>query len=443
MSIAPLVGKQLQSVQHDAARLLIWEGAVRSSKTICSLLKWLEYSRVGPAGGLLIAGRTERTLIRNLLDPLVDMLGSKRVRIISGSGTAYILGRKMYLVGANDERAQEKIRGLTLAGAYADELSTLPESFWTMLLTRLSVPGAKAFASSNPEGPAHWLKKNYLDKARLHLTADGQLLKWPCEQCGQLKCRIDCGGDGRLDLARFSFQLADNPTLSPDYVQSISREFSGLHHRRLILGEWCLAEGIVYDMFDEARHVIRGPLPNLVRVPAVGVDVGTTNPTAALMLGVQAADREAGTPARLVLASEYRFDSKQAMAQKTDAELSRDLRAWLGSRRPEWVAVDPSAASFKVQLFRDGVTNVMDAKNNVLDGIRLMSSLLGSGQLVIHESCKGLLKELPNYSWDPKAAKRGEDKPAKVDDHSCDAARYAIASSETLWRPYLGSLAAF
>jgi phage terminase large subunit len=137
------------------------------------------------------------------------------------------------------------------------------------------------------------------------------------------------------------------------------------------------------------------------------------------------------------LMREYRFDSKASYSQKTDAELSRDVRAWMGTDQPEWVAVDPSAASFKVQLFRDGITNVIDAKNSVLDGIRLVSSLLATGQLVIHESCTGLIQEMGSYSWDPKAADRGEDKPLKINDHSADSARYAIASSETLWRPYV------
>jgi PBSX family phage terminase large subunit len=428
VDIHPLVGKQAVSVRLCDARINIFEGAVRSSKTISSLIAWLEFIRTGPAGPLLMFGRTERTLIRNLLDPLVEMIGPQRCRIVSGSGIAYILGRKVYLVGANDETSQEKIRGLSLAGGYGDELSTIPSSFWTMFLTRLSIPSARAFGSSNPDGPEHWLKKDYLDRAKLHLTGDGEIIRYDDPQ--------------RLNLHRFSFQLADNPSLDADYVRSLHLEHRGLWRRRLVLGEWCMAEGVVYDMFDQDRHVIRGPLPSMLRIPGVGVDVGTVNPTAALMLGIQQADPHAGTPTRLVFMREYRFDSKKAMAQKTDAELSRDLRSWIGTDRPQWVAVDPSAASFKLQLFRDGLSNVMDASNSVLDGVRLMSSLLATNQLVIHESCTGLLTELGSYSWDEKAAKRGEDKPLKVNDHSCDAARYAIASLSPLFQPHLRPLVA-
>lgn len=419
MEIQPLVGKQQVATSLNQASILAYEGAVRSSKTICCILSFLEFIRNGPPGNLLAAGRTERTLKRNCLDPLVEMLGPKRCKIVSGSGEAWILGRRVYLVGGNDERSQEKLRGLSLVGAMVDELSTLPESFMDMLTTRMSQHGAKMWLSSNPEGPHHWLKTKYLDKARLHLTRDGEIKRWPCELCEQMRCIPGCAGDGRLDLYRFSFQLDDNPTLPEAFKQQIVSSLSGLHYRRWVLGEWCLAEGLIFDMFSEERHIIRGPLPPMVRIPGVGVDVGTVNPTAALMLGVQAADRDAGTPTRLVLMREYRFDSRKQLAQKTDAELSRDLLAWIGPDRPQWVAVDPSAASFKLQLFRDGMSNVIDANNSVLDGVRLMASLLATGQLVIHESCTGLTTELGSYSWDSKAAERGEDKPLKLGDHSC------------------------
>jgi len=419
VEIQPLVGKQQVATSLSQASILAYEGAVRSSKTICCLLSFLEAIRNGEPGNLLAAGRTERTLKRNCLDPLVEMLGPKRCKIVSGSGEAWILGRRVYMVGGNDERSQEKLRGLSLVGALVDEASTLPESFMDMLTTRMSQHGAKMWLSSNPEGPHHWLKTKYLDKARLHLTRDGEIKRWPCELCGHMKCISGCAGDGRLDLYRFSFQLDDNPTLPEAFKQQIVSSLSGLHYRRWVLGEWCLAEGLIFDMFSEERHIIRGPLPPMVRIPGVGVDVGTVNPTAALMLGVQAADRDAGTPTRLVLMREYRFDSKKQLAQKTDAELSRDLRAWIGPDRPQWVAVDPSAASFKLQLFRDGMSNVIDANNSVLDGVRLMASLLATGQLVVHESCTGLTTELGSYSWDSKAAERGEDKPLKLGDHSC------------------------
>ncbi len=167
----------------------------------------------------------------------------------------------------------------------------------------------------------------------------------------------------------------------------------------------------------------------------LGVDVGTTNPFAGLLLGTSGSD--------MYLAAEWRYDSSKERRSLTDAEYSARLRRWLAEYRPagadrpgvtpEMVAVDPSAASFVQQLYRDGFSPT-PAANAVISGIRLFSSLLVSGRLKIHSSCRGLIDEMPSYSWDPKQAKRGIDAPLKVADHSIDAARYAIATSEASWR---------
>src|SRR5690606_26825491 len=150
------------SVALATARTNVWEGSVRSGKTIASLLAWLLYVRQGPAGNLAMIGKTERTLKRNVIDVLVEMLGERRCRHNRGEGELNLLGRRIYLAGANDARSEDKIRGLTLAGAYVDEASLVPEAFWSMLLTRLSVEGARLFATSNPDNPHHWLMRSYL-----------------------------------------------------------------------------------------------------------------------------------------------------------------------------------------------------------------------------------------------------------------------------------------
>ncbi len=419
----PLAGKALRATQLAAARGNLWEGAVRSGKTIGSIIAWIKYIRTGPPGNLLMVGKTERTLKRNIIDVMVQMLGKKRCVYRAGAGEVTILGRLIYVAGANDEKAVEKIKGLTLAGSYCDEVTTYPQTFFQMLETRLSVEGAQWFGTTNPEGPNHWLKKQYLDRARLHLRRDGTL--------------VESQDPNALDLYRFSFVLDDNPSLPAAYVQALRRSHQGLFFRRYILGEWCLAEGVIYDAFDEVRHVV-DLLPEISRWMAVGLDYGTVNPFAALLIGI-------GADNRMYVASEYRHDSRIARKQLTDAQYSIGVRRWLSQYEhrgtkgvtPSWVFVDPSAASFMTQLWSDGVPGVAKADNEVKDGIRSVSTAFGENILSIHRSCTGLLEELPAYVWDEKASLKGVDQPLKVDDHSVDGLRYGLHSSVNEWRHLL------
>src|SRR5678815_3518148 len=172
-SVRPLVGKASTAVGLATARVNVWEGSVRSGKTVSSLLAWLLFIRSGPPGNLIMIGKTERTLIRNVINPLIEWLGASRCRLVTGVGELWVCGRRIYICGANDERAQEKIRGLTLVGAYVDEASLLPESMWAMLMSRLSDPGARCYATTNPDNPSHWLKRDYLNRSRFWLQGDG------------------------------------------------------------------------------------------------------------------------------------------------------------------------------------------------------------------------------------------------------------------------------
>ena len=402
--------KGLQSIDESNARLNIWEGAVRSSKTICSIVRWLEFIATAPAGNLLMIGKTERTLRRNILDPIRDIVGKRNFRSNYGNGEVWICGRHIYLAGANDERAEGKIRGMTLVGAYGDELTLWPESFFAMLLSRLSVKGAKFFGTTNPDSPHHWLMKNYLKR-------------------------------GSLNLKCFHFDLDDNLSLDEQYKTELKKEYTGLWFKRYILGLWVVAEGAIYDCFDESIHVVpRAKLPRMRRY-WVTCDYGTTNPSVFLLCGE-------GEDKKFYIVSEWRYDSSQHHGrQMTDAQQSKALRQWLASYRdkenraikPKWVFVDPSAASFKVQLFHDGVRGVVDADNAVLDGIRRTSSLIGVGRLLICADCVGLNEEIMGYVWNPKAAKNGEDEPLKQADHGPDAVRYFVNGTRYVWQAWVNN----
>ena len=402
----PLSVKQRDYIL-DPSAIKVSHGSIRSAKTTAQIIDWLRWVPDAPPGPLAVVGRTRDTVGRNILD-VIQQLEPRAIQWRLGAPTARIMGRTHHVLGANDVTSEAKVRGLTLAGAMVDEVTLIPEAFFTTLLGRLSVDGARLMGTTNPDSPAHWFKEKFLDRA--------DALGWSV----------------------WHFTMEDNPGLSDAYRKRVAAEYTGLFHRRFILGEWVSAEGAIYDTWDPARHVIPfEELPEITRTLGVGIDYGTTNATSAVMLGL-------GVDGILYAMDEWRYDATESAARLTDAGLSRRLRDWLPEKHhpqdappPEWLFVDPAAASFKVQLGADGITNLANGSNAVLYGIRTVSSLLATGHLRISSRCSGLLKEFPGYAWDPKATARGEDAPLKVADHSLDALRYAVATTETEWRPYM------
>lgn len=384
----PFSRKGYQSIIESNARINIWQGSVRSGKTIASIARWLEYIEEGPPGDLLMAAKTERTLKRNILDPIFDMVGDNLV-YRQGQGEATLYGRRIYVAGANDERSEGRIRGMTLAGVYGDELTLWPESFFKQCLARMSVEDAKLFGTTNPDSPYHWLKTEYLDRAH------------------------------ELNLKTWHFVLEDNPNLPIQYIRDLKNEYTGLWYKRFIEGLWVVAEGAVYDMWDESRFCFNPEeTPKFFSEYVIGVDYGTANPTSFLLLG-----RKDDV---LYVLKEYHWDSHMRGRQKTDSEYVSDLRDFIGDLTIRAICVDPSATSFKAECKKQQIWNVIDADNDVLDGIRDISNYLSKDQLKVAAGCLNLRKEFSSYMWDANAQLRGEDRPIPKHDHSLDALRYAI-----------------
>lgn len=375
-----------QSILESDARLNFWTGAVRSGKTIASTVRWLEFVQTAPPGDLMMLGKTERTLSANILNTVEEMVGPSRWQYNRGMGEATLFGRRILIRGANDRNAEGKIRGATLAGAYGDEVVLWPIEVFKQLLARLSVKGAQFFGTTNPDSPFHWLMVDFLSRAG-------------------------------LDLKQWHFTLDDNPNLDPAYVANLKREYAGLWYKRFVDGLWVQAEGAIYDAFDPDKHVVKELPEGNPSSVVVSVDYGTSNPTVFLMFGKWGL--------RWYVMREYYHDGRATGRQKTDAEYSLDLRNFLVPYFPQSIEVDPSAASFIAQLRKDGVSGIRKADHAVLDGIRTVSRAMQTGTLVIHASCQRLIAEKSTYAWDSEAQKRGEDKPLKINDHACDAERYA------------------
>jgi PBSX family phage terminase large subunit len=422
--------KQIQSIAMcKRAKHSFWVGAVGSGKTIASLTAFLIAIAEAPPGLIVIVGNTKQSIERNILGPLQNpaLFGeiSKLVTHTRGSEVAIILGRQIEIIGAPNVTAEDRIRGSSIVLAYVDEAILLPEGFFRMLLTRLrvivdGVNVSRLLATTNPGSKNHWLRKEYLIR--------------PTE----------------TSTITFYFTQDDNPVL-PEADKALNRSmYSGLFYERMILGKWTNATGAIYEQFDESKHTIAwDQMPTFTEILAVGIDHGTTNPTSATMIGVtDEHDPETGRRApRLVMLDEWRWDPAVQNQKLTNVEQSARVRTWIRRMHtpgvevlsPRFVYVDPAAADFREQLKRDHLTN-WAADNAVSEGIADVSSLLTQGRLLIARpkgpdlpGCAGILEEVTEYRWDPKATEKGEDAPIKKADHSMDAMRYAVRSSKPQW----------
>lgn len=423
--------KQLRSiVESSGFTIALWIGAVSAGKTFASLIAFLIAIRQVPEGErIVIVGVTLKTIEGNILSQLMD---EKRFGIIAksvihttGSSTAIILGRTVELIGAPNKASTSKITGATIALAYVDEAVLIPEEFFDMLETRLRVDGARMLATTNPGSFNHWLRVKYIKSAADH------------------------------DMVVFYFQMRDNPSLTKAYILRMIRANVGMFFQRFILGLWTNAAGAIYDMWDPELHTVPWSAVDntdgratikLTRILCIGIDVGSSHATSAVMLGVTDEYDERGRYApRLIAIAEWRHkvDHEAGVASKAPSVMAAEIIAWraqiaraLDHPIPRLVYVDPSARGFRDELGRQHVPN-NEADNDVLPGISDISSLLspikGRPRLIITDACEGILSEISEYSWDAKKTAEGEDEPVKENDDSVDALRYAIRSTRGAW----------
>lgn len=387
MKISP---KQRDFYLHSKAKINILQGAVRSGKSYIACWRFINEIAQDDADyhEYCIICVTIDAFIRNIYVILRQILGA---RFAWSPGKRQILldGKKIHVIGASDERAEQKIRGPTFHGAFVDEATIIPESAWRMLVSRCAMGNAKIFATTNPDSSFHWLYTDFIQ--------DNE------------------------DVKTWKFNFNDNPILTQEEKVYLERQYRGLWYKRFILGEWVQAEGAVYDFFDEKIHLIDNA-PSYAKYFLVGVDYGISNPTSFVMVGFN--DE---SPVKLWVEKEYYYDCKKMMKQKTDAELLDDLVRFCEGYPVKTLYVDPSALSFIVECRRNKLP-VKQAKNEVLPGIAFVSTLISAGDLKILKSNRHLINEIHSYVWDEKAQTRGIDQPKKQMDHALDAMRYAVYS---------------
>lgn len=377
---------------------IIADGAIRSGKTLSmslSYVLWAMESFNGQNFGM--CGKTIGSFRRNVLFWLKLMLKSRGYTVVDHRADNLVVVSRgstenyFYIFGGKDERSQDLIQGITLAGCFFDEVALMPESFVNQATGRCSVEGSKFWFNCNPDGPYHWFKRNWIDQKE------------------------------KKRLLYLHFTMDDNLSLSESIKARYRSMYTGVFYRRYIEGLWCMAEGVIYDMFSEKKHV-RKILEFYAKLISknryVSCDYGTQNATVFLLWNK-------GIDGVWYCTREYYYSGREKGKQKTDTEYADDLKEWLDDTEIKAVIVDPAAASFIAELRKRGY-KVMKAKNDVLDGIRLVGTMLNQGMIAFEEGCISTRKEFASYVWDEKAAQQGEDRPVKEHDHCMDATRYFV-----------------
>ena len=373
---------------------IIADGSIRSGKTVSMALSFVMWAMSSfEEQNFAMCGKTIGSFRRNVLTVLKQMLSSRGYKLKDHRADNYIeisfKGKTnyFYIFGGKDERSQDLIQGITLAGVLFDEVALMPESFVNQATGRCSVDGSKFWFNCNPDGPYHWFKTEWIDRVK------------------------------EKNILYLHFTMEDNLSLTEKIRQRYASLYSGVFYQRYIQGLWVVAEGIIYDMFSEAKHIVSNIISSATAKCYVSCDYGTQNATVFLLW-------QSGSGGKWYCIDEYYYSGRDESEQKTDNAYADDYEAFIGNKKIEAIIVDPAAASFIAELKKRG-HKVIKARNDVLDGIRYVGMLLNTEKIYFHSKCKNTIKEFNSYVWDTKASEKGgEDKPLKQHDHAMDAVRY-------------------
>ena len=381
----PFSVKQREYFDNANRRWNFKTGATRSGKT------YMDYyvipkrirTRIGKPGLVVILGVTKSTIERNILEPMRNIWGTDLVGEINSQNICYLFGERVYCLGAEKVSQVSKLRGSSIKYVYGDEVADWNEEVFEMLKSRLDKPYSCFDGALNPQGPNHWLKE-FLDSD--------------------------------FDIYCQKYTIFDNPFLDPKFVENLCKEYEGsVYYKRYILGEWALAEGLVYPMFSREKHVVSGEVEyKKGHQYFVSIDYGTVNPFA---VGIFDFDGRSST-----MIKELHYSGRDRDRLDNEGYYSK-MEALIGDLPIEYIIVDPSAAGFIETIKKYGKYIVKGANNDVLNGIQEVTKYLNYGLLKIHESCTETLKEFQQYAWDDD---KPEDTVIKENDHHMDLIRYYI-----------------
>jgi len=394
--------KQLELMRlwqkNKLKRITLLEGSVSSGKTWISLVLWAFWVATMPKDKLyLMCAKSLTTLKRNCLMLLEELVGSNNFTYSTSAKEGKLFGRTVLLEGANDARSESKIRGLSLQGAYCDELTQFPEDFFAMLVSRLRMKGAKLIATTNPDKPTHWLKTEYINRA------------------------------GDWDLMDVKFTIDDNPKLPADYVENVKKGYTGVFYERFIKGNWVAAEGTIYkDFADAPQKYTLDAAPDDIAFCTLGMDFGGNGSAHAIVC----TGYSRGLKKIIVVDEYYRKEVISPL------QLERDTVDFVRRCKSKYKITDMYCDSaeqvlikgIKGALAREKIPiNVHNARKGVIiDRIRFTCLMMAAGRFFVVKNCKHLIEAFSGAVWDGKKLDDTRLDDGSVNIDSLDAFEYSI-----------------
>lgn len=384
---------------------IIADGAIRSGKSVAMSLSFVIWAMSEfEACNFAMCGKTIGSFRRNVLFWLKLMLRSRGYSVSEQRTENLVVVRRgnienyFYVFGGKDERSQDLIQGITLAGVFFDEVALMPESFVNQATGRCSVDGSKFWFNCNPGSPSHWFKTGWIDKRQ----------------------------DKRLLYLHFT--MDDNLSLSEAVKERYRGMYTGVFFKRYILGEWKSADGVIYRQFaDDPERFILDEVPADIFIGTMGLDFGGNGSAhAGCLVGITRGYRS------IVILDEYY--RKEVIDPGT---LTGDVCGFVQRSQAQCRATSIWCDSAETTLIKGIRTEVFARhipvevrnarKGEIIDRIRLCDMLMSQGRFFIMRRCRHTIAALSEAVWDSKSPTRDrrlDDGSTNID--SLDALEYAL-----------------
>lgn len=408
--------KSLSSI-YNTGFLNVWEGAVRSGKTVYALVAFINYVKRSDERVFLLSGRTLPTIERNCIIGDYGILSllprAKYGKIGNSNAITFTVNgmlKTIFVSGASDIKSYMALRGNTYAGWFADEINMHDKRFVEEAFNRTVYSAdRKHFHTLNPDNPHHWYYKEYLDRY-------DAMTKQEKEELGGYHW--------------WHYTPKDNPALTPKMLRALELQYpmGSYLYDRFVRGLRVVAEGLIYPRMTESMF---RPEEDMVGtdVRYCAIDFGATHATVMLFGGMFKGNRNDWR----IVAEYYDEGSDKTTYDHYVGFLNECQKLKVDPKRMI-IAIDPAAKVLRQEFIRHGLT-VIKAKNDVNPGIEFTRNVLYDGRLILSRAVIRMLSQFASYSWDPKASERGEEKPIKQNDDEMDTLRYFAF---TLMRPIIG-----